>query len=62
MSKSTGNFMTLVDAVDKFSADGEFDYKQMQGLNFQFWLPQINASSSNFNSHVHNSTLTCFKN
>ena len=26
--------MTLVDAVDKFSADGEFDYKQMQGLNF----------------------------
>lgn len=25
MSKSTGNFLTLTEAVAKFSADGEFD-------------------------------------
>ena len=26
MSKSTGNFLSLTDAMDKYSADGEYDF------------------------------------
>lgn len=26
MSKSTGNFLTLTQAIDKFSADGEYTF------------------------------------
>jgi leucyl-tRNA synthetase len=37
MSKSTGNFLTLTQAIDKFSADGLFDFDDIsKDMNLVF--------------------------
>lgn len=38
MSKSTGNFLTLVQAIEKFSADGLFRFKYEQSFDVCFFL------------------------
>lgn len=49
MSKSTGNFLTLMEAVAKFSADGEFDL---------LYLPMSMSSIGIVNMHIYSYILT----
>ena len=53
MSKGTGNFLTLTDAVDKFSADGKFFYSSHLTVTLLDELGGIKDGLWSMNSVVH---------
>jgi len=56
MSKSTGNFLTLSEAVGKFSADGVFlPFRTSIEKLYRFYHPQIGAVY--ISSHVNMSDI-----